>query len=281
MSEAEEYVRTLEAMTPEERAKEFPAEPVPGAPLTDSQVEELNKRRLLADKRRRVEEFATGQAQEDAQWTIAVNKFITAHSTSEAINTDQVKVRWNHANIHVLVSKAKEAGLRPSVQSLDTVFAESQANLCAHLEDELTQDEKNKIITRYLVEQKRLAPRYLRDNRGQTIEDTSEAMLERAGYTPEEWSEAANSPEVLESFRRNALTRSYSRLTDLSVSHVAPQQRKMPTLPTNQLPDYILSITRSDLMHAKPEQLKMWNSVPGAKERFAEVLAAWRRGERP
>jgi hypothetical protein len=280
MSEAEEYVRTLEAMTPEERAKEFPAEPVPGAPLTDSQVEELNKRRLLADKRRRVEEFATGQAQEDAQWTIAVNKFITAHSTSEAINTDQVKVRWNHANIHVLVSKAKEAGLRPSVQSLDTVFAESQANLCAHLEDELTQDEKNKIITRYLVEQKRLAPRYLRDNRGQTIEDTSEAMLERAGYTPEEWSEAANSPEVLESFRRNALTRSYSRLTDLSVSHVAPQQRKMPTLPTNQLPDYILSITRSDLMQAKPEQLKMWNSVPGAKERFAEVLAAWRRGER-
>jgi hypothetical protein len=267
-------------MTPEERAKEFPAEPVPGAPLTDSQVEELNKRRLLADKRRRVEEFATGQAQEDAQWTIAVNKFITAHSTSEAINTDQVKVRWNHANIHVLVSKAKEAGLRPSVQSLDTVFAESQANLCAHLEDELTQDEKNKIITRYLVEQKRLAPRYLRDNRGQTIEDTSEAMLERAGYTPEEWSEAANSPEVLESFRRNALTRSYSRLTDLSVSHVAPQQRKMPTLPTNQLPDYILSITRSDLMQAKPEQLKMWNSVPGAKERFAEVLAAWRRGER-
>jgi hypothetical protein len=280
MSEAEEYVKTLEAMTPEERAKEFPAEPVPGAPLTDSQVEELNKRRLLADKRRRVEEFATGQAQEDAQWTIAVNKFITAHSTSEAINTDQVKVRWNHANIHVLVSKAKEAGLRPSVQSLDTVFAESQANLCAHLEDELTQDEKNKIITRYLVQQKRLAPRYLRDNRGQTIEDTSEAMLERAGYTPEEWSEAANSPEVLESFRRNALTRSYSRLTDLSVSHVAPQQRKMPTLPTNQLPDYILSITRSDLMQAKPEQLKMWNSVPGAKERFAEVLAAWRRGER-
>jgi hypothetical protein len=281
MSEATEYVKKIQEMTPEERAKEFPMDPVPGAPLTDAQIEELNRRRLAADKRRRAEEFATAEAQEDAEWTIAINKFVIERSTAGAINKDMVKVRWTDANLHVLVSAAKRAGFRPCVESLDEIFASQQENLCSHLEDELSQDEKNHIITRFLVQQKRLAPRYLRDNRGETIPDTPEAMLERAGYSHEEWDAAANSPQIQESFRRNALTKGYSRLTDLSISHVAPQRGKLPTLETNQLPDYILSITRSDLMQAKPEQLKMWNSVPGAKERFAEVLAAWRRGERP
>jgi hypothetical protein len=280
MSEATEHLKKIQEMTPEERAREFPTDPTPGMPLTDTQIEELNKRRIASEKRRRAEQFAAELAQEDAQWTIAVNAFITAHSTSEAINTDQVKVRWNHANIHVLVSAAKQAGLRPSVESLNTIFAQKQENLCAHLEEELSQEEKNKIITRYLVQQKKLAPRYLRDSRGMTIEDTPEDMLERAGFTEEEWSAAANSPQVQESFRRNALTKGYSRLTDLSVSHVAPQRRKLPTLETTQLPDYILALTRNDLMQARPEQLKIWNAIPGAKERFAEVLAAWRRGER-
>jgi hypothetical protein len=280
MSEATEYVKQIQEMTAEERAKQFPVDPIPGVPLTDGQIAELDKRRLAADKRRRAEEFAAELAQEDAAWTIAVNAFITARSTSEAINTDRVKIRWNAANIHLLISAAKQAGLRPSLESLDTVFNLQQENLCAHLEEELSQEEKNKIITRFLVQQKRLAPRYLRDNRGQTIEDTPEDMLERAGYTKEEWAEAANSPQIQESFRRNALTKGYSRLTDLSVSHVAPQRRKLPTLETTQLPDYILSLTRNDLMQARPEQLKIWNAIPGAKERFAEVLAAWRRGER-
>jgi hypothetical protein len=64
------------------------------------------------------------------------------------------------------------------------------------------------------------------------------------------------------------------------VSHVAPQQRKQPVLETNQLPDYILAISKSDLFNANSEQLKKWNAVPGAQDHFAEVLAAWHRGER-
>jgi len=279
MSEATDYVKKIQEMTPEERAREFP-NPIPGVLLTDAQVDEINKQRIAANNRRKAQEFAAEIAQEDGQWAIAVNQFVTQRSTADAINSDQVRVRWNEANLHVLISKAKQAGFRPSVESLDTIFAQEQASLCAHLEEELSQDDKNKIIARYLVQQKKLAPRYLRDNRGQTIEDTPEAMLERAGFTEEEWNAAANSPRVQESFRRNALTKGYSRLTDLSVSHIAPQQSKLPTLETIQLPDYILALTRNDLIQAKPEQLKKWNAIPGAKERFAEVLAAWSRGQR-
>jgi hypothetical protein len=280
MSEAEEYVQALEAMTPEARAKQFPGDPIPGQPLTDAQVDELTKRRIASDKRRRATEFAEAEQAEDAAWSVAANQFITAHSSASAINTDQVKVRWNEANLRILISKAKQLGLHPSVGALDFVFGREQESLCAHLEEELTQEEKNKIITRHLVQQKRLAPRYLRDSRGMTVDDTPEDILERAGYTQEEWDAAANAPQVQESFRRNALTKSYSRLTNTRESLVAPQQRKLPTLPTNALPDYIKSITRSDLMKANSDQLKMWYAVPGAREFFAEVLARWRRGER-
>jgi hypothetical protein len=280
MNEAEQYVEKIQAMTPEERKKEFPTQPLPGEVLTDAQVDEINKQRIAANNRRKAQEFAAEIAQEDAEWTVAVNQFIAARSTSEAINNDQVKIRWNEANIHTIVSKAKQLGLRPSVGSLDFIFGQEQASLCAHLEDELTEEEKSKIITRHLVQQKKLAPRYLRDNRGQTIPDSPEDMLERAGYTQEEWDAAASHPRVQESFRRNALTKGYSRLTDLSISHIAPQRAKLPTLDTNQLPPHILAITKNDLFNANSEQLKKWYQVEGAREYFAEVLARWRRGER-
>ncbi len=222
--------------------------------MTPDKVKEINAARIAANNRDKADEYAAEQALIDNDWAAAANAFVEAHSGAAAIRADTVFV-CIEANLHLVLTTAKQMNLMPSVGALETAWMRCKDQLCGALEDKLTSAEKDKIVAGYLCQRKGLDPRL------------PVAQL-RKNWTKEEWHLAyeACGPK----FRKRAIENDYiPKLTGL---RVAPQVFRPQFAEVPVVPECVRGLSFSDLKSMSASKQKSLMSVPGAKAAMQDII---------